>query len=84
MFGPGEAKIEIENCKETLQDIYVIENLKEPLLGRSDIDSLDLVPKVEIIKFDDSSSRIENEAKSSYPSLFIKVLESWKENLASN
>ena len=42
------------NSKKILQEIYVVKNLKEPLLGRPAIDSLDLVHKVERIQSDRS------------------------------
>ena len=57
------------NLKETLQDIYVIGNLKEPLLGRPAIDALNLVQKVETIQADESRL-IEDKVKSTYPNLF--------------
>ncbi|CAB3984367.1 Transposon Ty3-G Gag-Pol poly, partial [Paramuricea clavata] len=79
LFGPGQEKLSIKgvikgvlktsSLKETLQDIYVIGNLKEPLLGRPAIDALNLVQKVETIQ-DDESRLIEDEVKSTYPNLF--------------
>ena len=56
-------------CKmQDLQDIYILENLEEALLGRPAIDALGLVQKVDIIQSDDSS--IEKEVKATYPNLF--------------
>ena len=55
--------------KATTQEIYIVENLKEPLLGRQAIDALNLVQKVETIHSDHSAS-IEQEAKTMYPNLF--------------
>ncbi|CAB4038732.1 Transposon Ty3-G Gag-Pol poly, partial [Paramuricea clavata] len=79
LFGPGQEKLPVKgvvkgvlktsSLKETLQDIYVIGNLKEPLLGRPAIDALNLVQKVETIQADESSV-IEDEVKSTYPNLF--------------
>ena len=50
LFGPGQEKLPVKgvvkgvlktsSLKETLQDIYVIANLKEPLLGRPVINAL--------------------------------------------
>ena len=56
------------NSKETLQEIYVVEDLKEPLLGRPAIDALDLVHKVERIH-SDCSKIIEAEVKANHPRL---------------
>lgn len=47
----------------------MVENLKEPLLGRPDIDALNLVQKVDTIHSDDSA-RIEQEVKTMFPNLF--------------
>ena len=79
LFGPGQEKLPVKgvvkgvlktsSLKETLQDIYVIGNLKEPLLGRPAIDALNLVQKVETIQADERSV-IEDEVKSTYPNLF--------------
>jgi hypothetical protein len=79
LFGPGQEKLSVKgvvkgvlktsSLKETLQDIYVIGNLKERLLGRPAIDALNLVQKVETIQADESRL-IENEVKSTYPNLF--------------
>ena len=76
LFGPGREKLPVtrvvkgvlktSSLKETLQDIYVIENLKEPLLGRPAINALNLVQKVEIIQAEESSE-IEDQVKSTYP-----------------
>ena len=53
LFGPGREKLPVKgvikgvlktsSLKETLQDIYVIGNLKEPLLGRPATNALNLV-----------------------------------------
>ena len=79
LFGPGQTKLSVKgvvretlktgNAKETTQDINVVENLKEPLLGRPAIDALDLVQKVEAVHLDDCK-RVENEAKAMFPKLF--------------
>ena len=78
LFGPGQEKLLVkglfkakwmtESSKETLQDIYILENLEEAFLGRPAIDTLGLVQKVDIIQSDDSS--IEKEVKATYPNLF--------------
>ena len=54
------------NGKESTQEIYVVENLKEPLLGRPAIDALNLVQKVCTIHCEDSR-RMEQELKKMYP-----------------
>ena len=79
LFGPGREKLPVKgvvkgvlktsSLKETLQDIYVIANLKEPLLGRPAINALKLVQKVEIIQAEEGSE-IENQVKFTYPNLF--------------
>ena len=50
LFGPGQSKLSVKgvikenlktgNGKRSTQEIYVVENLKEPLLGRPAIDAL--------------------------------------------
>jgi hypothetical protein len=62
--------------KETLQDIYLIGNLKEPLLGRPAIDALNLVQKVETIQADESRL-IEDEVKNPPIQICSKAWESW-------
>ena len=79
LFGPGQSKLSVKgvikgnlktgNGKESTQEIYVVENLKEPLLGRPAIDALNLVQKVDLVNSDDST-RIEHEVKTMYPNLF--------------
>ena len=79
LFGPGQSKLSVKgvikgnmktgNGKESTQEIYVVENLKEPLLGRPAIDALNLVQKVDAVNSDDST-RIEQEVKTTYPNLF--------------
>ena len=61
--------LKTRNGKESTQEIYVVENLKEPLLGRPAIDALNLVQKVDTIHCEDSR-RIEQEVKKMYPYLF--------------
>ena len=51
LFGPGQEKLPV---KGVVKDIYVIGNLKKPLLGRPAIDALNLVQKVETIQADES------------------------------
>ena len=85
LFGRGQSKISAKgvikgnlktgNGKESTQEIYVVENLKEPLLGRPAIDALKLVRKVDTIHSDDSR-RIEQEVKKMYPNLFKGLGES--------
>ena len=77
-MGPGQSKLSVKgvikgnlktrNGKESTQEIYVMENLKEPLLGRPAINALNLVQKVDTIHCDDSR-RIEQEVKKMYPNL---------------
>ena len=53
LFGPGQSKLSVKGVikgnlktgsgKTTTQEIYIVENLKEPLLGRPAIDALNLV-----------------------------------------
>ena len=72
LSGPEQSQLSVKgvikgnlkagNGKESTQEIYVVENLKEPLLGRPAIDALNLVQKVNAIHFDDSA-RIEQEVK---------------------
>ena len=79
LFGPGQSKLSVKgvikgnlktgNGKESTQEIYAVENLKEPLLGRPAIDALNLVQKVDAVNSDDST-RIEQEVKTMYPNLF--------------
>ena len=79
LFGPGQSKLSVKgvikgnlktgNGKATTQEIYIMENLKEPFLGRPAIEALNLVQKVETIHSDDST-RIEQEVKTVYPNLF--------------
>ena len=59
LFGLGQCK----------QEIYVVENLKEPLLGRPAIDALNLVQEVDTIHCE-GSRRIEQEVKKRNPYLF--------------
>ena len=47
----------------------MVENLKEPLLGRPAIDALDLVQKAEAVHLDDCK-KLEKEAKALFPKLF--------------
>ena len=58
-----------ENGKESTQEIYVVENLKEPLLSGPAIDALNLVQKVDTTHSDDCR-RIEQEVKTMDPNLF--------------
>lgn len=55
LFGPGQAKLSVTgvtgnlttgNGKQTRQDIYVVANLKEPLLGKPAIEALNLIQRV--------------------------------------
>ena len=66
--GVVKGNLETESFKATKQEIYVVENLNEPLLGRPAIDALNLVKGVQAIQYDQSSA-IE-EAKTTYPKLF--------------
>ena len=60
------------NGKQTRQDIYVVANLKEPLLGKPAIiiEALNLIQKVASIHSDLSYNGIEAEAKANHPRLF--------------
>ena len=78
LFGPEQTELSVKsivmgilkigNSKESLQETYVVENLKEPLLGQPAIDALDMVHKVEIIR-SDQSKIIEAEVKANHPRL---------------
>ena len=57
------------NGKQTRQDIYVVGNLKEPLLGKPAIEALSLIQKVARIQSDVSYNDIEAEAKANHPRL---------------
>ncbi len=62
LYGPNQLKLLVKGkfkatlktatSNETVQDTYIVENLKEPLLGRPAIDALDLIQKVETIESD--------------------------------
>ena len=58
------------NGKQTRREIYVVANLKEPLLGKPTIEALNLIQKVESIQSDLSYNGIEAEAKVNHPRLF--------------
>ena len=58
------------NGEHTRQDIYVVANLKEPLLGKPAIEALILIHKVASIQSDLSYNGIEAEAKANRPRLF--------------
>ena len=75
LFRAGQCKLFVKgvikgnlktgNGKESTQEIYVVENLKQLLLGRLAIDALNLVQKGHC----DDSRRIEQEVKKMYPNL---------------
>ena len=79
LLGPGQSKLSVKgvikgnlktgNGKATTQEIYIVENRKEPLLGRPAVEALNLVQKVETVHSEDST-RIEQEVKTMYPNLF--------------
>ncbi|XP_046849610.1 uncharacterized protein K02A2.6-like [Xenia sp. Carnegie-2017] len=79
LFGPNQAKLSVKGkiratlrtatSKTTEQDIYIVKNLKEPLLGRQAINALDLIATVEAIQSNDASD-MEEEIKATYPNLF--------------
>ena len=58
------------NGGQTRQDIYVVANAKEPLLGKPATEALNLIQKVASIQSDVSYNDIEAEAKANYPRLF--------------
>ena len=58
------------NGEQTRQHIYVVGNLKEPLLGKPAIEALNLIQKVARIQSDVSYNDIEAEAKANHPRLF--------------
>ena len=80
LFGPSQAKLCVTgvvtgnlmtgNGKQTRQDIYVVANLKEPLLEKPAIEGLNLIQKVASIQSDSSYNGIEAEAKANHPRLF--------------
>ena len=84
LFRPGQSKLSVKgvikgnlktgNTTNSTQEIYVVENLKQPLLGRPAINALNLVQKVDRIHSDDNR-RIEQEVKTMYP-ICLKVWES--------
>jgi len=71
--GVIKGNLKTESGKATTEEIYIVWNLKELLLGRPAIEALNLVQKVETFHSDDST-KIEPEG-------CLKVWESWKENL---
>ena len=58
------------NGEQTRQHIYVVGNLKEPLLGKPAIEALNLIQRVARIQSDVSYNDIEAEAKANHPRLF--------------
>ena len=58
------------NGEQTRQDIYVVRNLKEPLLGKLAIEALNLTQKIARIQSDVSYNDIEAEGKANHPRLF--------------
>ena len=58
------------NGEQTRQDIYVVRNLKNPLLGKPAIEALNLIQKVVRIQSDVSYNDIEAEGKANHPRLF--------------
>lgn len=60
--------------KATTREIYIVENLKEPLLGRPAIEALNLVQKAQEL-----SKKLKQ-----CTLICLKVWESWKENSASS
>lgn len=85
LFGPGQSKLSVKgvikgnlktgNGKTTTQEIYIVENLKERLLGRPAIEALNLVQK--------SKQSILMKLKRC-TLICLQVWESWKENSASS
>ena len=80
LFGPSQGKHSVtgivtgnlmtENGKQTRQDIYIVANLKEPLLRKPEIEVLNLIQKVASIQSDSSNNGIKAEAKANHPRLF--------------
>ena len=76
LFGPGHSPLSVKGVvnievkttdgKHAETEIFVIEDLKEPLLGRPAIDALHLVERVHTVKTPD----IRDEVKEKYPKLF--------------
>ena len=58
------------NGKHTRKDIYVVANLKEPLLGKPAIAAPNLIQKVASIQYDLSFNDIKAEAKANHPRQF--------------
>ena len=73
LYGPGGSKIEVlgvhratiesKNSK-TVQDLYVVKGLKQPLLGKPAIQALEILKRINAV----SSSKVE--PKTEYPELF--------------
>ena len=77
LFGPGQAKLAVRGMlnselskddKTTMQDIYVVKGLKEPLVGKPAIEALNLVVKVENIS--DYSNSVTERVKTKFSNLF--------------
>ncbi|KAK7114087.1 hypothetical protein V1264_000209 [Littorina saxatilis] len=73
LFGPGQTKINVvgqftatlsTKKTNTVQDMYVIENLKEPLLGRPAIEALQLLERINTVETPKTS------IKDDFPKLF--------------
>ena len=58
------------NGGQTRQDIHVVANLKEPLLGKPAIEAVNLIQKVATIHSDMSYNGTEAEALANHPRLF--------------
>ena len=70
MTGVVTGNLTTGNGKQTRQDIYVVANLKEPLLGKPAIEALNLIQKVASIQSHLSYNGIKAEAKANHPRLF--------------
>ena len=76
LFGPGHSPLSVKGVVKTqlkmasgnttTTEIYVIEGLKEPLLGRPAIDALHLVERVNEVKERDITAEVQKQ----YPKLF--------------
>lgn len=95
LYGPGENQLKVVGVVHTTlstentsaeQEIFVISNLKEPLLGRPAIEALHLLERVNEVKQKKEIQK-ENEFQKEFPELFTglgKMKTKYKINLKEN
>ena len=73
MLGKFKANLK-RGSKETNQDIYVVKDLKEPLLGKKAIEQLDLIKRINMVETKETSIESGEDCgskmKRKYPNLF--------------